>query len=104
MQAALGDLVGDDETLNLRGALPDPVDPKLAPDPLDRVVAHISPAAEDLHRAIGYPVGGLGDGRLGGGGPGVQRLAVKALVELPGHLVREGGVDGYMHYRIGDAD
>src|ERR1700689_5964199 len=102
MQTTLGDLVGDDETLNLRGALPDPVDPKLAPDPLDWVVAHVSAAAEDLHRAIGDPVGGLGGGQLGGRGPGVQRLAVTALIELPGHLVCEGAVDGYIQDRIGD--
>src|SRR6204780_2359464 len=101
MQTTLGDLVGDDETLNLRSALPDAVDPKLAPDPLDRVVAHISAAAEDLHRAISDPVGGLGGGQLGGCGSGVQRLAVEALVELPGHLVRKGAVDGYVQDRIG---
>src|SRR6201999_4501423 len=52
LQAALGDLVGDDHPLNLRGALPDAVHPGVAVDPLDRVLPHVAAAAEDLQRTV----------------------------------------------------
>src|ERR1700749_1997788 len=63
LQAALGHLVGDDHPLDLRGALPDAVDPDVAVEPLDRVLAHVAAAAEDLQRAVDDPAG-----RLRGGG------------------------------------
>src|ERR1700744_6731883 len=52
LQAALGHLVGDDHPLDLRGPLPDAVHPDVAVQPLDRVLAHVAAAAEDLPRAV----------------------------------------------------
>src|SRR5215470_16220536 len=46
---------GDDVPLDLAGAIPDPLDPCVAPEPLDREFAHQPGAAEDLNRLIGQP-------------------------------------------------
>ena len=43
-----GNLSGDDQTLNVRGALIDLADPDVAVDPLDREVVEIAVAAVDL--------------------------------------------------------
>src|SRR6478735_4767036 len=64
VQTTLVGLVGDDQALDLRGALPDPVDPQLTPQPLDRIVADVAAAAEDLHGPVGDPVRGLRSGQL----------------------------------------
>src|SRR3954453_20577796 len=57
--APLDQLVGDDLALDLARALPDPVDADLAPEPLRDVLAHVPPAAEDLHGAVGDAPGRL---------------------------------------------
>ena len=42
--AALGQLVGDDRPLDLRGAFPDPVHPQLPVEALGHVLAHVAAA------------------------------------------------------------
>src|SRR5438067_13552635 len=45
VRTALGQLVGDDDPLDLGGPLPDPVDAELAEEPLGDVLAHVPAAA-----------------------------------------------------------
>src|ERR1700709_1189048 len=51
-EPALGHLVGDDDPLDLRSPLPDPVDADVAVEPLDRVLPHVAATAEDLQRTV----------------------------------------------------
>ena len=75
--APLGELVGDDQPLDLAGALPDPLDPQLAEEPLGDVLAHVAAAAEDLERPVRDPVGHLGGVQLDHRAAGVQHLACR---------------------------
>ena len=52
-EAALEEAPGDDQALDLAGALPDAVDPQLAQEALGDVLAHVAAAAEDLDAAVG---------------------------------------------------
>src|SRR6266704_3885724 len=65
---ALEDLLGDDEALDLRGALVDLEDLRVAHQLLDRVLARVAVAAEDLHGVERRLHGGVGGERLGEGG------------------------------------
>src|ERR1043166_3865992 len=49
-QAALLDLAADHHALDLRGSFPDPIHTHIAIEPLDRVLAHIAAATQDLQR------------------------------------------------------
>src|SRR6516162_402536 len=61
----LGDFVGDDEALDVAGALVDLADPHIAVDALDRETGDIAVAAMDLDRVGGDPLGHLGGEELG---------------------------------------
>src|SRR5713101_5732932 len=93
----------DDVPLDLAGPVPDSLDPRVAPEPLDREVAHQAHAAEDLHRLVGDPAEHLRSVQLGHRGVGV---AHPALVEPPGGAEREelGGLDLGRHVGEGEAD
>src|SRR5579885_438482 len=80
--AALEEAVGDDQALDLAGALPAAVDAQLAVEALGDVLAHVAAAAEDLHRPIGDPARHLGGIELRHGALGVARLAVGPGVDL----------------------
>ena len=54
-----GDRAGDDQALDLRGALEDRVDLRVAVHALDRELAGVAVAAEDLDRPLGRPDGDL---------------------------------------------
>src|SRR5579863_7906510 len=73
---ALVEAVGDDQALDLAGSLPDAIDPKLAKEALGDVLAHIAPAAEDLHRSVGDSIGHFGGRELGDRALGVADLPV----------------------------
>src|SRR5262245_15950371 len=94
---------GDDVPLDLAGAIPDPLDPRVAPEPLDTEVAHEAHAAEDLHRLVGDPAEHLGGVELGHRGVGV---AHPALVEPAGGAEGEelGGLDLGRHVGEAEAD
>src|SRR3954454_10241894 len=80
------DLFGDDEALDLRGALVDLEQLRVAHQLLDRVLLHVPVAAEDLHR-VGRDLHRRVRGealRVGG----LQRRPL-ALVEQPGGLPDE---------------
>src|SRR6478736_4291942 len=107
LEAPLVGLVGDDQPLDLGGALPDPVDPQLAPQPLHRVVANVATAAEDLHCPVDHSIGRLRCSELDSGRLGVQRLSLVGikrvgLIELPRHLVGVGPVRGDVDHGVGD--
>jgi hypothetical protein len=65
-----GDGPGDDQLLDLAGALEDREDLGVAMPPLDRVVADVAGAAEDLDGVVGDPHGGLAGEQLGLGALG----------------------------------
>src|SRR5689334_20709132 len=71
----------DDVPLDLAGAVPDPLDPRVAPEPLDRELAHQAHAAVNLHRLVGDPAERLRGVELGHRGVGV---AHPAPVQPPG--------------------
>src|ERR1700742_2263817 len=54
-----GDRAGNDQALDLGGALEDGVDLGVAVHPLDRELAGVAVAAEDLDRPLGRPDGDL---------------------------------------------
>src|SRR6266498_1957305 len=93
----------DDVPLDLAGPVPDPLDPRVAPEPLDREVAHEAHAAEDLNRLVGDPAERLRGVELGHRGIGV---AHPALVEPPGGTEGEelGGLDLGRHVGEAEAD
>src|SRR4249919_961651 len=86
-RAALGELVRHDVALDLGGALPDPVDAHLAPEPFGDVLAHVAAAAEDLHSAVGDPTGHLARVELGHRALRVLDLEVDAPVDVLRELV-----------------
>src|SRR3954452_9935598 len=70
------DRAGDDQLLDLRRALEDVVDLRVAVPALDRELAGVAVAAEDLHRALGGPDGDLAGLELAHRALGVlERLA-----------------------------
>src|SRR5215469_5990302 len=91
----------DDVPLDLAGPVPYPLDPRVAPEPLDREVAHEAHPAEDLYRMVGDPAEHLRGVELGHRGVGV---AHPALVEPPGGANGEqlGGFDLGCH--VGEAE
>src|SRR5215510_4238210 len=93
----------DDVPLDLAGPVPYPLDPRVAPEALDREVAHEAHAAEDLHRLVGNPAEHLRGVELGHRGVGVGHLA---LVEPPGGAEGEqlGGLDLGCHVGEAEAD
>src|SRR5215831_4081217 len=93
----------DDVPLDLAGPVPYPLDPRVAPEPLDREVAHEAHAAEDLDRLVGDPAEHLRGVELGHRGVGV---AHPALVEPPGGAEGEelGGLDLGRHVSEAEAD
>ena len=74
--AALLERPGDDQALDLGGALPDPIDAELAEEALGRVLAHVAAAAEHLDDAIR-----AAEGRLRGEQLGERRLGVDDLAD-----------------------
>src|SRR5215472_5216851 len=91
----------DDVPLDLAGPVPYPLDPRVAPEPLHREVAHEAHAAEDLYRLVGDPAEHLRGVELGHRGVGI---AHPALVEPPGGAKGEqlGGFDLGRH--VGEAE
>src|SRR5262245_20031024 len=63
--AALVESVGNDQALDFARSLPDAVDAKLAVKSFGDILAHITPAAEDLHRPVSDPIGHLGSREFG---------------------------------------
>src|SRR5690348_10088502 len=90
-----------DVPLDLACPVPDPLDPCVAPESLDREAAHHPHAAEDLHRLVGDPAEHLRGVQLGHRGVGVTHLA---LVEPPRSAQGQqvGGLDLGRH--IGEAE
>ena len=66
---------GDEQALDLRGALADLQDLGVAVETADRVFVHEAVAAEDLGRVAGVVHGGVGGGQLGDGRLLLERLA-----------------------------
>src|SRR6476661_4720062 len=93
----------DDVPLDLAGPVPDPLDPRVAPEPLDRELAHEAHPAEDLHRLVGDPAERLRGVELGHRGVGV---AHPALVQPPGGTEGQelGGLDLGRHVGQAEAD
>src|SRR6266487_5426778 len=93
----------DDVPLDLAGPVPDPLDPRVAPEPLDRELAHQAHAAENLHRLVGDPAE-----RLRGVELGHRRIGVAhpALVQPPGGAEGQelGGLDLGRHVGEAEAD
>src|SRR5438094_5306228 len=81
-------LFRDHEPLDLRGALVDLEQLRVAHELLDRVLLDVAVAAEDLHRVGRDLHGGVGREAFGEGGV-QRRLACVALVEHPGRLPRQ---------------
>src|SRR5205823_12156118 len=54
-RAALGQLVGDDHALDLRGPFPNPVHSKLPIEAFGHVLPHVPSPSEDLHGPVGHP-------------------------------------------------
>src|ERR1700730_11021851 len=63
--SVLGDVAGDDEALDVAGALVDLAHPDVAVDALDREIGDIAVAAMDLDRVRGDALGHLGGEELG---------------------------------------
>ena len=89
--------------LHLAGAVPDPLDPGVAPEPLDRQVAHQAHAAVDLDGSVGDASEHLRRVELGHRGVGVGH---PALGQLPRGLQREqlGRLDLGRHVGQREAD
>ena len=92
-----GDGPADDQPLDLRGALEDGVDLRVAVPALDRVLADVAVAAHDLDRLLGHPDRGLAGVELGH-----RALARGELLAVPAHPRRSpdeqaGGVDAGLH-------
>ena len=82
-RAALDELVGEHDALDLRRPLPDAVDAQVAVQPLDGVLAHVAAAAEDLHGPVDDAAGHLRGVELHGGGAGVQGARVERRGRSP---------------------
>src|SRR4051794_18474430 len=99
-----GDRAGDDEALDLRGSLEDRVDLRVAVHPLDRELAGVAVAAEDLDRPLGHP-----NGDLAGFQPRHRALGVFESVAVAAHPggapdQQPGGVDLELHVRQVEGD
>src|SRR5258708_32045558 len=79
-------VIGDDALLDLRRALEDLGEPRIAPVALDGVQGRVARAAEDLQRLGGYALGHFGGEELHH-----RRLLVAAplLVDLVAHEIHE---------------
>src|SRR4249919_1778711 len=88
--SSLGELVGDDDALQLARPLPDPLDPQLTPEPLGDVLAHVAAAAEDLDTTVSDASGHLGGVQLGHGALRMLHLAISARIDPACGLVDEG--------------
>ena len=89
LDAEAGDGPGDDELLDLLGALEDVEDLGVAVPALDGVLAGVAVAAEDLDGPLGDPHGGAAGLELGLRALGVHVLAVAG--EPGGTVARAGG-------------
>src|SRR3954465_10548186 len=96
-QARAADRAGDDEALDLRGALEDRVDLRVAVHPLDRVLARVAVAAEDLDRALGAPHGDLAGLELAHRALGVRERAAGPAPPRRAPAEQAGGVDLHLH-------
>src|SRR6266498_124348 len=76
--AALAELVADDHPLDLGGALPDAVDPELAPQAFDGVLAHVAAAPVDLEGGVGHAARRLRTHELDGRRERMELLAIGA--------------------------
>src|SRR6476659_643903 len=99
-----GDGTGDDQALDLGGALEDRVDLGVAVHPLDRELAGVAVATEDLDRPLGRPDGDLAGLQLRHRALGVLELLAAAA--HPGGAPDEqaGGVDLHLHVGEGEGD
>src|SRR6266498_85744 len=95
-----GDRPGDHEALDLGRALEDRVDLRVAMHPLDRVLARVSVAAEDLHRPLRRPDGHLAGLQLGHRSLGV--LEVLAGAPHPGGPPDEEARRIDLHLHVGE--
>src|SRR4051794_131966 len=89
---------GDDQPLDLAGALPDAIHAQLAIEALRHVGAHVAAPAEYLQAAVRAAAGRLAHEQLRHRGLGVDDLGVGAGVDQARHLKRQqapgGGVRG----------
>jgi hypothetical protein len=95
---------GDDEPLDLRGSLPDPVDAQLAVEPLGDVGAQIAATTERLDGAVRAAPGGLGDEQLGHRGLGMDELRVGAGIDHLAHVERQQPSHRGVGGRIGERE
>src|SRR5207237_685980 len=97
----LGNLAGDDQALDVAGALVDLAHPDVAVDPLDQEIGDIAVAAMDLDRVGGDALGDLGGEELGHRGlldAGLAGVALRGGVEYQA----TGG--GNLGRHIGEAE
>src|SRR4029453_4061436 len=87
----------EDEPLDLRCALEDRVDLRVAVHALDRVLARVAVAAEDLHRALGRPHRALARLELAHRPLGGGELLAAAGHPRPAPDEQAGGVDLELH-------
>src|SRR5438105_10846779 len=95
--ALLQELAGDDQLLDLAGALVDAEGAHLAVQALDGGAAHDALAAVDLHRPVHDALGGLGGEELGR--RSLRADALRAAVLEPGRVAHEqaGGLEVDVH-------
>src|SRR4051812_47726358 len=94
----------EDQLLDLRGALEDVVDLRVAVHPLDRELARVAVAAEDLHRPLGGPHGDLAGLQLAHRPLGVLELVAVAAHPRGAPDQQAGGVDLELHVREHEGD
>src|SRR5690349_3321875 len=92
-----GDGPRDHKALNLRGALEDRVDLRVAVHALDRVLARVAVAAEDLDRALGAPDRDLAGLELAHRALGVGERAAGAAHPRRAPDEQAGRVDLHLH-------
>src|SRR3954471_15673192 len=85
---------GDDQPLDLAGALPDAVHAQLAVEPLGHVGAHVAAPAEYLQAAVRAAAGRLAHEQLRHRGLGVDDLGIGAGVDQARHLERQQAPGG----------
>ena len=102
--ATLLECPGDDQALDLRRPLPDPIDPQLAEEPLGRVLAHVAAATEHLDDAVSAAEGCLGGEQLGERRLRVDDLRVRTGVRQPGRLAGEQPRRGRVGGRVGQRE
>src|SRR5947209_2844394 len=91
------DAAGDDKALDLRGALEDRVDLRVAVPAFDGILADVAVAAEDLDGLLGDPHGSLAGEELGHGAlAALELLGVAAHPACPPNQ-QTGGVDARLH-------